>query len=300
MKVPKPHSQFGRTAKNPYHEFVAELARLQRDGKTLPLGGRMAPTKPKLPPTAPKALIFSPHPDDEVIIGGLALRLLTRSRFNVINVAVTQGSSKGRQAERWKELAACCHYIGFGLIQTQPDGLEGVNLKARASNPAQWQSSVDRIAAILREQMPRVIFFPHDRDWNSSHIGTHHLVVEALKKIGGSFSCYTVETEFWGAMDDPNLMVELSEQDVTDLISALSFHVGEVRRNPYHLRMPSWLIDNVRRGGELVGGQGGAAPDFLFATLYRLRRWHNGQMQAVLSGGRFLSSAEDPASLFAV
>src|SRR5207247_2841130 len=111
-------------------------------------------------------------------------------------------------------------------------------------------------------------------------------------KLGTSFVCYTIETGFWGAMDDANLMVESSEEDVTDLISALSFHVGEVRRNPYHLRMPAWLMDNVRRGGELVGGQGGAAPDFNFATLYRLRRWRNGGLQDVLEKGRFVGVGE--------
>src|SRR5436305_15012924 len=99
-------------------------------------------------------------------------------------------------------------------------------------------------------------------------------------------------------MDDPNLMVESSERDVTDLISALSLHVGEERRNPYHLRMPACLMDNVRRGGELVGGQGGAAPDFLFATLYRLRGWEAGGFRRVLSGGRFVARGEEAGALF--
>ena len=54
-------------------------------------------------------------------------------------------------------------------------------------------------------------------------------------------------------------MVESSAADVADLMAALSLHVGEVARNPYHLRLPAWMIDNVRRGAELVGGQGGAA-----------------------------------------
>jgi LmbE family N-acetylglucosaminyl deacetylase len=282
---------------NPYESFVAESARLQKEGKRLPLGGMAVPAKPSLPANAPRALIFSPHPDDEVIIGGFALRLLRQSGFRVANVAVTQGSNKARQSERWDELKACCDYIGFDLIQTRPGGLEGINLKTRQGDPKAWNASVDRIAEILREQQPRAIFFPHDRDWNSSHIGTHHLVVDALRKLGPQFSTCAIETEFWGAMDDPNLMVESTEQEVTDLISALSFHVGEVRRNPYHVRMPSWLIDNVRRGGELVGGQGGAAPDFLFGTLYRLRRWQNGQFNPVLSQGRFLSASENPADL---
>jgi len=149
-------------------------------------------------------------------------------------------------------------------------------------------------------QKPRVIFFPHDRDWNSSHIGTHHLVADALAKLGAGFSCSTVETEFWGAMDEPNLMVESGEQDVVDLITALSFHAGEVKRNPYHLRLPAWLMDNVRRGSELVGGQGGAAPDFLFATLYRLRRWRQGRLEPALDHGRLVSRSDDLASLFPV
>ena len=108
-----------------------------------------------------------------------------------------------------------------------------------------------------------------------------------------------METEFWGAMDTPNLMVESSENDLVDLLTALSFHVGEVQRNPYHVRMPAWMIDNVRRGGELVGGQGGAAPNFAFATLYRLRRWRNGAFEQVLSKGRFLALTENPCALFA-
>ena len=283
---------------NSYQSFVNEIVRVQREAKSLPLGGIAAPAKPKLAPDAPKALIFSPHPDDEVIIGGLALRLLRQSGFRLLNVAVTQGSNKARQAERWKELAACCDYIGFDLIQACPNGLEGINLKARAADPAQWRASVERIAEILRANAPRVILFPHDRDWNSSHIGTHHLVVEAMQSLGSTFDCFTVETEFWGAMDTPNLMVESSAQDVIDLISALSFHVGEVRRNPYHLRLTAWMMDNVRRGGELVGGQGGAAPDFLFATLYRLRRWRAGHFADVLTSGRFVAATDNPANLF--
>lgn len=282
---------------NPYQKFVADIARTQRENRSASLGGFPFLPAPALPADAPRALIFSPHPDDEVIIGGLALRLLREAKMNVLNVAVTQGSHKARQAARWKELSDCCRFIGFGLIQTREGGLEGINVKTRTGHPAEWAKSVARIADILREHSPRVIFFPHERDWNSTHIGTHHLVVDALQTLGPSFDCFTVETEFWGAMDDPDLMVETSEADLADLLAALSFHVGEVQRNPYHLRLPAWMIDNVRRGGELVGGQGGAAPDFLFATLYRLRRWRNGAFEKVYAGGKFLGVTEDPAGL---
>jgi N-acetylglucosamine malate deacetylase 1 len=283
---------------NPYQAFVSAYARLLAEGAKLPLGQQSPPKHPVLPPGAPKALIFSPHPDDEVIIGGLPLRLRREMGMNVINVAVTQGSNKARQQERLKELKECCDYIGFGLVQTAEGGLEKVNVKCRADDPKHWNQSVQRIAAILDEHQPHTIFFPHIDDWNSTHIGTHHLVVDALRGLGTGSSCYVIETEFWGAMDAPNLMVESSEHDVVELITALSFHVGEVRRNPYHVRMPAWMIDNVRRGGELVGGQGGAAPDFALATLYRLGHWRNGAFHPVFNEGRFLSCAERPTVLF--
>jgi len=283
---------------NPYENFIADLARLTRQARDYPLGEFPVPIRPKPAPNAPRALIFSPHPDDEVIIGALPLRLLRELRWNVINVAVTQGSNKARQRERWKELQACCDYIGFGLLATRENGLEGINLETRTKRPAEWGQAVDRIAAILSEQKPSVIFVPHDDDWNITHIGTHHLVVDALGRMDGDFACHIVETEFWGAMGTPNLMVESGEQDVIDLITALTFHVGEVKRNPYHVRMAAWLMDNVRRGSELVGGQGGAAPDYLFGTLYRLRRWCDGGFEPVLTRGRFLSKTDNVQELF--
>ena len=97
-------------------------------------------------------------------------------------------------------------------------------------------------------------------------------------------------------MASPNLMVESSVDDVAEMMTALSFHVGEVQRNPYHLLLPAWMQDNVRRGGELVGGQGGAAPDFSFCTLYRLREWRDGALQLTYAGGRNLPAAPTPAT----
>ena len=280
----------------PYHQFVSELARRVREGKSLPLGGFPAPPRLALTADAPRAVIFSPHPDDECIIGGLALRLQREAGMRVIYVAVTQGSSKARQMERWQELQAACEYLGFDLVETQPGGLEKINLSARFSDAAHWQSAVDVIAAIIMQLRPAVMFFPHEADWNSTHIGTHHLIMDALGRQPATFSCDVVETEFWGAMSAPNLMVESNEQDLGDMMAALSFHVGEVRRNPYHLLVPAWMQDNVRRGGELVGGQGGAAPDFSFCTLYRLRHWTGGRLEPIYQGGRSVPASEPAAS----
>ena len=93
-------------------------------------------------------------------------------------------------------------------------------------------------------------------------------------------------------------MVEYSPADVADLIAATSFHVGEVQRNPYHVLIPAWMMDNVRRGAELVGGQGGAAPAFLYAQLFRLRRWNGSQVEDCLPTGRYLPASSNPADFF--
>jgi LmbE family N-acetylglucosaminyl deacetylase len=283
---------------NPYHGLVAQYERLARESKCYSKGKFPPAFRPDLPPDAPQALFFAPHPDDETIIGGLALRLMREARIKVINVAVTQGSKKERQDERLSELRNACDYIGFELITTGAHGLDRVNPQTRERDPNHWQNCVTIISDILESNKPRVIFFPHEHDWNSTHVGTHFLVIDALARLPAEFECFVVETEYWGQMAQPNLMVEISQSDLADLICATTFHVGEVNRNPFHLLMPAWMMDNVRRGSELVGGQGEAAPNFTFAALYRLRRWQKGQLSEVLAHGRNLPATVNAGELF--
>ena len=66
-------------------------------------------------------MIVAAHPDDETIVGALALRIFREARMNLIDVAVTQGSKKERQAERLVELQAACNYLGYGLVTTAPN-----------------------------------------------------------------------------------------------------------------------------------------------------------------------------------
>lgn len=282
----------------PYHKLVAQYADLLKHGRSLPLGTFEPAARPKLSPTAPKALFFAPHPDDECIIGGLALRLMREAKWRVLNVAVTLGSKKERQAGRLQELRQACQYLGFELTPTAPDGLQRVSPKTREQDKSHWLSCVQVIRGIIEQHQPRVLFFPHDHDWNSTHIGTHFLVMDALAQMSAGFECYLVETEFWGAMVDPNLMVEIGEGDLADLMAGTTFHVGEVKRNPYHLLLPAWMMDNVRRGSEVAGGQGGAAPDFAFAALYRLRCWSGGQAKRIFEGGKQVPCSTNVGELF--
>jgi hypothetical protein len=120
---------------NPYHQLVSDYARLIREGRKFPLGNFKPAGHPEISPNAAKALFFSPHPDDECIVGGIAFRLLRQARMNVINVAVTLGSKKERKAERLRELQNACKYVGFELLTTGPNGLDGINLKPAKKTP---------------------------------------------------------------------------------------------------------------------------------------------------------------------
>ncbi len=282
----------------PYHRLVTDYVGLLKEGRSFPLGGFDPAPRPQIGPDAPKALFFAPHPDDECIVGGVALRLFREARMNVVDVAVTLGSKTERQAGRLQELKDACQYLGYGLVTTAPSGLERINPKTRQRDPKHWSECVQMIQGVLEEHRPKVVLCPHEQDWNSTHIGTHYLVTDALKQMPPAFECYLVETEFWGAMSDPNVMVEISAEDLGDLIAATTFHVGEVARNPYHLLLPAWMMDNVRRGAEVAGGQGGAAPDFPFAALYRLRKWSGRQAVRYFEGGKQVPASMNVGQLF--
>ena len=277
---------------NCYTKLAQDYQNLFHAGREYQLGGFDRLQMPELSSVAPGMLIFSPHPDDECIIGGLALRYRQRKKWNVINVAVTLGIKKERQRGRWEELQNACEYLNFGLIRTTETGLENVKLLTRENKPDEWKEKVQCIANIIKKHKPEIIVMPHNADFNDSHIATHYLVLDALKSLE-DFSCKIVETEFWAAMDYPNLMLELSVEEAGQLITALSFHIEEVKRNPYHLTMPAWLIDNVRRGAEIVGGQGGAAPDFTYAILYRVSNFDGKEMKPAYNGGKMLSQNDE-------
>jgi LmbE family N-acetylglucosaminyl deacetylase len=273
-------------------DYVNAILAAMREAPTIP-----APKPPFHPPVAekdaPLALIVSPHPDDEMIVGALPLRMLRQAGMRVTDLAVTLGSDRSRRAGRLAELKNACAYAGFGLEVIGAEGLSGIS-PALAEDPAALAKAAEPVAEAFARLAPAAVFFPHGGDANKTHMGVSLLAKQALRLA--KLSCDVFETEFWSPMEAPNLMVESPAEDVARLIAALSLHAGEVARNPYHVRLPAWMADNVRRGAELVGGQGGRAPDFAFATLYRHLRYGSGEMEEV-SSPVFLTEGESPASL---
>lgn len=214
-------------------------------------------------------LLFAPHPDDECIVGALPLRLKQEAGWRVSNVAVTLGSNPERREERRAELVDACGVLGFDCLRVGDDGLSDV----RADSVK--DEHVQALAALLAEHRPALVLAPHALDDNPSHRGVHRVVVAAI--AAARLDTVLALTEFWSTQAAPNALVQTSLADTARLIAALERHAGEIARNPYHLRLPAFMADAVRRGGELVLGAGEEPPDFAFATLYRLVAYRAGQ-----------------------
>ena len=283
---------------NPYKDFVRKTAENLRAAKNFPLGNFEPHNNIPRQPNAPVGVIFSPHPDDECINGGLPLRLFREAGFRIVNVPVTFGSNPKRQSTRKEELSNACRYLGFEIELASKDGFEKVNLAERENNVQHWDLVVEKTVKLLQSLQPEVVFFPHQHDRHPTHCGTSSLVLDALNRMPEGFSCTTIENEYWQAMEYPNLMVELDEQIVSDLVTALTFHIGEVERNSYHVSLPSWLIDNVRRGSELIGLLGGGSQEFIFAVFHKVSIFRNNKLQSAFEKGEFLSTENDLLSVF--
>lgn len=243
-----------------------------------------------------KVVVCSPHPDDEAIVGAFPLRLVQECGARVTNCAITLGSNPRERARRLHELKASCAVLRFDLAVAHPAwGFDHVNLDNRKNQPEEWAAKVRALSEALEMERPDAVFAPHAEDFNSTHIGTHFLVTDALGEYlerMGRGPLPFIETEFWHQNSRPNLLVGLSPRDEATLIMATAEHSGEVRRNPYHLRHPGRMMDNVCRGAEVVGGQGGPAPDFPFAELYRMVFMDGRNQVEPRVGGRIIGPDE--------
>lgn len=261
--------------------------------------GAAKTTQPKIVSlSSVTALLFTPHPDDECIMGALPLRLQREAGVAVSVAPVTFGSKPERRAERRTELEAACAVLGFAIADLAAQGFNDVTAETKASQHILWDGMVGKTAQLLQRLKPQMIFLPHRADAHPTHVGTHHLVMEALARLPDDFTTHLVFTEFWHPQADANLMVVSTPEDVTQLVAALMCHTGEIARNPYHRTLPAWMIDNARRGAETIGGFGATGTGLGFATLYRFGRWEQGSFNP--APGIVLPADHSAASLFAL
>jgi LmbE family N-acetylglucosaminyl deacetylase len=233
--------------------------------------------KPSLPFVV---MIVSPHPDDECITSSLALRLMHENNAQVINVAVTLGSNKNRQKSRLKELSAACKFLEFELDLLSED----------------WKLKLKELRSLIAKYRPQLILAPHLKDHHPTHIRTGKLLQQALKT--SKLKTLVAWTEFWAPIEKPNCLVDVPPEIILIQMQGLCFHEGEILRNPYHLRLPAWMMDNVRRGGEIINHPGSDVPTAAFGVLYKIEIFKNDRFTKVDLPTNFLSSFADIGQIF--
>ena len=304
MKKDATHRQW-RARHQRWLRFVQGMERAIAGGQKIAAGPS---PQPLIAPRAmaydgdERVIVCSPHPDDEALTGALPLRFRLEKGISVLNLAVTLGSKVSERARRLRELESSCQALGFRLTVAAPaSGLNSVTPEGR-KDARSWAKKVGSLTEIFERERPTVIFVPHEGDFHPAHIGTHYLVIDALRNLRRWRSpVMLLESEYWHGLANPNLMVGVTPEQEALLVMAAAEHAGEVARNPYHLLHPARMMDNVRRGAEVVGSAGGAAPDFKFAELYRVSFFEKKRIRISRKPGRILHTTEtaDPADLAA-
>jgi LmbE family N-acetylglucosaminyl deacetylase len=226
-------------------------------------------------------MILSPHPDDESIVGSLGLRLQKENNAHIINIAVTLGSKKERQAERAQELQEACEVLD----------IENVVLHEN------WKIKEKELKSLIQKYQPQLIIAPHSKDFHPTHIKTSQLAKKVLLSLKKE-TILVAWSEFWGQMTKPNILVDVPQEILELQMKALTKHRGEIERNPYHLRLPAWMMDNVRRGSEIISGQGMKAEKISFGILYQLQLSKFGKIKNLKMKDSILSTETNIAQMF--
>jgi hypothetical protein len=195
-----------------------------------------------------KVFLVSPHPDDEAINGALALRLKLELGYEVFNVPFSLGSNEARKNQRLIELKNACSELGFEL-----------------TNPLTTGNEKNELRKLIEIHNPSIIITSHQLDGHKTHEKCGETVLQTLIEV--NFQGSVVFHEYWFPQKNPNLLLEIPDKNVITMIKALLHHEGEISRNPYHLRLPHTLIENSRRGSEIILGVEKESSDLLFSTI---------------------------------
>jgi len=124
-------------------------------------------------PTQPlDALVIAAHPDDaEISLGGTMLTLLARGkRVGVLDLTRGEMGTRGTQADRDAETEAATRLLGLAWRG---------NLELPDSRVLDTVEARERLATLLREQAPRIVFAQHIRDLHPDHAACGRLAREA-------------------------------------------------------------------------------------------------------------------------
>lgn len=209
-----------------------------------------------------KILLCIPHPDDEIFLGALALRLRNEFAATVSVFAYSYGSDVSMQATRKKELRDSLDVLGFQLLES------------------------GNLLDAIRSFQPTLLVSPHASDAHPTHIRLFTECELALRVSGwgGTWAQFG----YWSDPVEPNFAFEISRDQAVVLVSALQKHKSQISRNPFDATLPAFWANQVRMASERISieGQGKGATGL---------PWCFGQMGVVCSVDGGVVSVLQPA-----
>jgi len=187
-----------------------------------------------------KVLIFSPHPDDDVIGCGESIAKHIKQGNKATVVYMTSGEagslkySKEELAKiREDEAKNAAKVLGVEdiIFLRNPDGYLEYN-----------KENLIKIIEIIREEKPNIVYIPHKNDAHKDHKTTYELVIEAVVRASGPWfqECkkepWLVEVvlcyEVWTPLQEISYV-----EDITDFIEqkikAIRQHKSQIQDVQY-------------------------------------------------------------------
>jgi LmbE family N-acetylglucosaminyl deacetylase len=183
-----------------------------------------------------KVLVFSPHPDDDLIGcgGSIAKQLKKGNEVKIVYMTSGEaGSLKYSKEElggiREEEMKKAASFLG----------VSGLVFLRNADGYLEYdQDNLIKIVNIIREEKPDLIYLPHEKDNHRDHINTYKLVNDAIMRAAGPWfqECcahsWQVKTvlcyEVWTPLQEISYVEDIS--DFIELkVKALKYHESQLK-----------------------------------------------------------------------
>ena len=196
-----------------------------------------------------RVLVLSPHPDDDVIGCGGALRQHVLNGDTVKLVVMTSGEAGGHGQHSPEETArlreaetlAACKILGIkeAMFWRAPDG----KLTATVA-------MVNQLGTIIETWKPNYIYAPHPAESHADHQATTQLLKLSLESSTIDVSTFNIRLyEIWTPMQEMDEIVDISEYVVIKRaairehktqINVMRLDVAALALNRYRGEMHSW------------------------------------------------------------
>jgi len=185
-------------------------------------------------------MIFSPHPDDDIIGCGGAIAAHVRQGDHVTIVYLTSGEAGSLEVmqdnlqtrrEQEAQQAAQCLGVSNLVFLRHPDGYLDFSRELLKS-----------LVSLIREKIPDVVYLPHKHEHPRDHRITHELCMESIRRASGPWfpDCGTTQWnvnhvfayEVWTPLRSPTFHMDITSF-LDCKLKALRCHTSQLAIIPY-------------------------------------------------------------------